>query len=45
MYSHLFTVEEVSDELWEEQLNPKSEVVLPNAMVWLCSLSLTVSIF
>ena len=33
MYSHLFTVEEVSDELWEQQLNPKSEVVMSNALV------------
>lgn len=32
VYGHLFTVPEPSD-LWEEELNPKSEVVYPNAIV------------
>jgi hypothetical protein len=32
VYGHLFTVPEPSD-LWEEELNPQSEVVYPNAIV------------
>lgn len=31
-YSHLFTVAEPSDK-WEEELNPKSEVIYPEAIV------------
>jgi len=33
LYGHLFTVEEVDDEIWEEQLNPASEFVVSEAMV------------
>ena len=33
MYNHLFTVEEVSDEQWESQLNPESEQVMRGALV------------
>lgn len=33
MYSHLFTVEEPSDENWEQELNPHSEVVMSEAKV------------
>ena len=32
MYNHLFTVPEPSD-LWEDEINPKSEVLYPNAVV------------
>ena len=31
-YSHLFTVTEPSDK-WEEELNPESEVIFPDAIV------------
>lgn len=33
MYSYLFTVEEPTDENWEKELNPESEVVIPTALV------------
>lgn len=33
MYNNLFKTEEPSDDTWEEDLNPDSEVVLTNAMV------------
>ena len=33
LYNHLFTVEEVSDEQWESQLNPESEQVMRGALV------------
>lgn len=33
MYNNLFKTEEPSDEAWEADLNPESEVVLSNAMV------------
>jgi glutaminyl-tRNA synthetase len=33
LYGHLFTVEEVDDEIWEEQLNPASEIVVSDAVV------------
>ncbi|KAL7465538.1 hypothetical protein ACHAXS_005859 [Conticribra weissflogii] len=32
VYNHLFTVPEPSD-LWEDELNPESEVVYPNAII------------
>jgi len=32
VYNHLFTVPEPSD-LWEDEINPKSEVLYPNAVV------------
>ena len=31
-YSHLFTVEEPSDENWEKELNPESEIVVTTAL-------------
>lgn len=33
IYNNLFTVEEVSDDDWENQLNPKSEIVKMNALI------------
>lgn len=33
LYSHLFTTEEPSDEKWEEELNPESEIVKSKALV------------
>jgi hypothetical protein len=33
LYSNLFKVEEVSDENWEEELNPSSEIVILDALV------------
>jgi glutaminyl-tRNA synthetase len=33
VYNHLFVTEEPSDEKWEEELNPESEIVMPKALV------------
>ena len=33
LYSHLFLVEEVNDDSWEQELNPQSEVVISSAFV------------
>ena len=32
-YNHLFITEDIKDEIWEEQLNPNSEVVYKDAIV------------
>ena len=33
MYNHLFTVEEPTDDGWESELNPTSEVIYPSALI------------
>lgn len=33
VYNHLFVTEDIKDDIWEEQLNPKSEVVHSHAFV------------
>ena len=33
VYNHLFTVEEIQEDIWEQQLNPLSEVIHKNAYV------------
>lgn len=33
LYNHLFTVEEPTDEGWESELNPQSEVVIRDALI------------
>jgi glutaminyl-tRNA synthetase len=33
LYNNLFTIEEPHDDTWEVELNPESEIVVPNALV------------
>lgn len=33
LYNHLFTVEEPNDDIWEQQLNPHSEIVVNHSLV------------